>query len=105
MVVPANFFQRGGLAEARNVRIPIIALPTMIGLCNFAGIFLCEIAQYTVLHVTLLPRINEEKLTFTVSPFTSIHSSLLLVLRKKPDTGGNLGVCEELPGQGDHALY
>ena len=72
---------------------------------DFIEVLAGEVAQHAVLHEAELAGVDEEGFAAAVAEGDGTGTGALgFVFREEPDAGGNLGVGEELAGQGNHAL-
>ncbi len=100
VVMFGDFFESGGFAESGLVLVAVVAFPFLKSAGNLRFILVGEVAEDAVFHVAEVAGVDEEDLARAVAEI----GALLFISGEEPDAGGDLGVGEELAGEGDHAF-
>ena len=108
MAVFANFFERGGFAEAGNIRVIAcfcLAAPGVIGFGNFPDFFVGEFAPGAVYQHAHLAGVDKEHLPAPIAQFVFQHKAIAAVFSQDPQTSRNLCGVKKLPRQRHHAIH
>src|SRR5690606_30132449 len=100
-----DLVQASGFAETGDIFIAFATLPGVEGISDFGDIVLAEVAQYPIPHKTQVTGIDKQELLSSVTFLFVTNHAVGLVPGQEPDAGGDLGVGEQLAGQGDHAFH
>ena len=94
MAVLTDVIQTGRLAEAWNIRIfPFtIAAPPVVSIGDLLDVFIGQFPMGAVGHEAQVAGINEQHFAGSIKELLASHAtSVIPVLRQKPEADGNLG--------------
>ena len=80
-------------------------MPGVEGVGHLFDVIHGEVAQHAVLHVAKLAGVDEQELAAPVALLLVQGQAVAIVAGEQPDAGRDLGIGEQLAGQGHHAFH